>query len=148
MRKELLKGEATILIKKMKENNAIFRKMAKRSPWIVLLGMVVGIIMLFFIFPSLSECKVYLMPLFLSLIAIVSALNFGFYTYVVKKNRELVNNAFTENKRLIENLFTVYEDEPEIRAMMEVLIVGCDISYKEDKQKVDEVVKRLMKDVS
>lgn len=148
MRKELLKGEATILIKKMKENNAIFRKMAKRSPWIVLLGMVVGIIMLFFTFPSLSECKVYLMPLFLSLIAIVGALNFGFYTYVVKKNRELVNNAFTENKRLIENLFTVYEDEPEIRAMMEVLIVGCDISYKEDKQKVDKVVKRLMKDVS
>lgn len=148
MKKELLKGEATILIKKMKENNAIFKKMAKRSPWIVLLGMVVGIIMLFFIFPSLSECKVYLMPLFLSLIAIVAALNFGFYTYVVKKNRELVNNAFTENKRLIENLFTVYEDEPEIRAMMEVLIVGCDISYKEDKQKVDKVVKRLMRDVN
>lgn len=147
MKKELLKGETTILVKKIKENKDKVKKSIKKTPKILFIGFPIGFICLFVIFPSLTEAKPYILKLFLVLFAMMALLSGLIVLKSYLLNKQIIKEAFTGNKRIVENIHAVYEDDHEMRAMMEVLCVGCDMEYKEDKKKVDKVIKRLLKDI-
>lgn len=147
MKVDLLKGDVTVLVKKIKENNQRFKKIGKSSLWLILIGFVLTFFSSFFIYPSLNEAIPFIIKSFV-LIVILDVIFLSIYYSALKaKNKKLIKESFMGNKRFLENIYEVYSDEPEIRTIMEVLIVGCDMNYKEDCIRVNKIVKRLLKDI-
>lgn len=147
MKVDLLKGDVTVLVKKIRENNQRFKKIGKSSLWLILIGFVLTFFSSFFIYPSLNEAIPFIIKSFV-LIVILDVIFLSIYYSALKvKNKSLIKGSFMNNKRFLENVYEVYSDEPEMRTIMEVLIVGCDMSYKEDCIRVKKIVKRLLKDI-
>lgn len=147
MKIDLLKGDVTVLVKKIKENNQKFKKNGKYSLWLILIGFVLTFLLSFFLYPSLNEAIPFIIKSFV-LIVILDIVLLSFYYLSLKaNNKNLIKEKFMDNKRFLENIYEVYSDEPEIRTIMEVLIVGCDMNYKEDRIRVKKIVKRLLKDI-
>lgn len=143
---ELLKGDVTVLIKKIRDNQKGLKKVCKKSIWILLVGTILLFISAFLIYPSLNESLLFICKYFILIIIVDFLYVIGCYYKIKSNNKEMIKESF-ENKRFLENIYEVYNDDPEIRSIMEVLMVGCDISYKEDRIKVSKIVERLLKDI-
>ena len=48
-----------------------------------------------------------------------------------------------EHQRVIQDIYNNYQHDPEIKMIMEVLVVGCDMQDKDDLKKIKKLSNKL-----
>lgn len=141
-----LNGETRAFIQQLNQNELKIKKNLKR-----LIPFNIGLSILFLVF-SISyfeharDMQPYIKPFFSTLLSIsilFIALNiFNFF----RKKKELIYYNLVEHQRVLKDIAKNYQDEPIIKSHMEVLLVGCDMKYKDDYTKIKFIVKNIQSD--
>jgi hypothetical protein len=143
----MFKGETIIFFKKVKELEKEYKSIYKKSLAISLLLFLIYLIVLFVTFPSLSEAKQYIVPGIFGIMMISILMIIGKGIIKKIKIRELIVENLVEHKRVLRDIFENKKDDAVVCSILEVLIVGCDIEYKEDKEKMYKLVEILKKEI-
>ena len=135
-----LKGETTVYIQKMENSEQYFFKIFKELLILNILLFLIFLVTIFFIMPSFKSASIFLLN---SLILIAYRFNL-----CSNLQNDLIVRNFTEHSRVINDIAQNFQHEPEIKYIMEVLLVGCDITDKQDLIKIKKLTYLLKKEMS
>lgn len=138
-----LKGETTVFIQSLIEQEKNYKKIFKELPFINLSLFIVFTISIFFIAPNLKSASIFFLP-FIGILFVNSLVLIAYRYYQFKVfQSDLFYRNFMEHHRVIQDIYNNYQHDPEIKMIMEVLVVGCDINDKDDLKKIKKLSNKL-----
>lgn len=141
-----LKGETRVFAQKLLDADNNFKKVVKEIIILNLLSLVAFAIFVVFFFDHLTLAKPFFLP-FIAILIAVDALIVLFRAYTWHSTqKELIYRNFMGHNRVLQDLANNYQDNILIKSHMEVLLVGCDLNYKDDLKKVLFITKQLKTD--
>lgn len=143
-----LKGETTVYIQKMENSEQYFFKIFKELLILNILLFLIFLVTIFFIMPSFKSASIFLLP-FLAILLLNSLILIAYrFNLCSNLQNDLIVRNFTEHSRVINDIAQNFQHEPEIKYIMEVLLVGCDITDKQDLIKIKKLTYLLKKEMS
>lgn len=138
-----LKGETIVFIQSLIEQEKQYKKIFKELPFINLSLFIIFTILIFFIAPNLKSASIFFLPFIgILLINSLALIAYRYHQFKVFQNDLLYRN-FVEHQRVIQDIYNNYQHDPEIKMIMEVLVVGCDMQDKDDLKKIKKLSNKL-----
>lgn len=123
-----LKGETTVYIQKMNDSKIYFKKIFKELIFINITLFIIFLVTIFYLLPSFKSALVFFPP-FLAILLFNSLVLIAYrFNICSKVQYDLILRNFINNSRVIKDIEQNYRNKPEINYIIEVLVVGCDLT--------------------